>query len=176
MTLTVKRLFGSRCRRAVKRIYYDSFPLEDRMPFFMMCIMSWLPTTKFLTYYDGDILCGFIYYAVLGRQVFVMCFAVDEAMRGNGYGSQILSALKAENPRKKIIVSIEPCLDESANDINRRRKTFYQRNGFDETGYMIKLGKVQELLVANGGFSKGAFRMFLAVYSLFTLWPRIPKK
>lgn len=176
MALTVKRVLGTKCQKQVKRIYLDAFSRGDRMPFFMMYFMSLLPSTKFRAHYDGDILCGFLYYAVIGRQIFVMFFAVDAALRENGYGSQILENLKLKNPNKKIIVSIEPCLDNEPDDINSRRKAFYQRNGFSETGYMMKLGKVQELLIANGKFSKISFQLFLALYSLFTLWPKIWKK
>lgn len=176
MTLTVKKVFGARCRREIKRIYYASFPKEDRMPFFMMSVMTLLPTTKFLAYYDGETPCGFLYYAILGGQIFVMFFAVDETIRGKGYGTQILSALKADNCKKKVIVSIEPSVNESAVDMNHRRKAFYLRNGFCDTGYMIRLGKAQEVLIANGIFSKLEFRLFLALYSLFTLWPKIWKK
>lgn len=176
MTLYTKRLFSSSRRKAVKEIYYNSFPRADRMPFFMMCIMSLMPTTKFLAYYDNELLCGFTYYAVLGKTIFVMFFAVDEKQRAKGYGSHILSTLKANNPDKKIIVSIQPALTECADNLDYKRKCFYQKNGFKETGYMLKLGKLQEILVANGEFSKTTFRAFLAIYSLFTLWPKIPKK
>lgn len=173
MSLVVKKVRRTNCRREVKRIYQDSFPKEERMPFFLMCFMSRLPGTKFLAYYDNDVLRGFLYYAVIGRQIFVMFFAVDAPYRGRGYGSQILDDLKTRNPQKKIIVSIEPCLGENTDDARHKRKAFYLRNGFFCTGYMLKLGMEQEILISNGSFRTVEFRFFLALYSLFTLWPRI---
>ena len=50
--------------RNIKRIYFDAFPKNERMPFFMMILMSKLWNTQFLSFYDGDIPCGFIYFAV----------------------------------------------------------------------------------------------------------------
>ena len=72
-------------------------------------------------------------------------------------------------------MTIEPC-DADAPDLalRRRRRAFYQRNGFAPTGYRIRLSGVeQEVLVAGGAFSKAQLRLFLALYSNGTLWPRI---
>ena len=71
--------------------------------------------------------------------------------------------IKNRYPEKQIIVSIEPC-DDSAPDIEirKKRKAFYKRNGYYETGYMIKLsGKEQEIMITNGDFDKKEFFCFL---------------
>ena len=47
------------------------------MPFFLMLIMSCLWNTQFLAFYDEKILCGLVYMATLGRQTFIMFFAVQ---------------------------------------------------------------------------------------------------
>ena len=107
-----------------------------------------------------------------------MFFAVDEKLRSKGYGSTILQEIQKKYPKKKIIISIEPC-DENAPDIEtrKRRKDFYLRNGYKETGYMIKLlGVVQEIIIANGEFNKTLFRNFFVLYSNGTMWPRIWKQ
>lgn len=148
------------------------------MPFPMMVAMSKLWNTDFLSFYDSDVLCGFVYLAHNSKIVFVMFFAVDEKLRSKGYGSNILQAIQKKYPNKKIIISIEPC-DETASDIKtrRRRKDFYLRNGYKETGYKIKLaGVVQEIIIANGEFNKAQFQRFFALYSNGTIWPRIWKQ
>lgn len=81
---------------------------------------------------------------------------------------------------KKIIISIEPC-DKNAPgiefELRKRRKAFYMRNGYQETGYMMKLnGVVQEIIIANGKFQKKQFRTFFAMYSNGIMWPRIWKQ
>ena len=162
----------------VKQIYFDTFPKKERMPFPMMVAMSKLWNTDFLSFYDGDTFCGFIYLAHNRNIIFVMFFAVDEKLRSKGYGSTILQEIQKKYPKKKIIISIEPC-DETAPDIEtrKRRKDFYLRNGYKETGYMIKLlGVVQEIIIANGEFNKTQFRNFFVLYSNGTMWPRIWKQ
>jgi len=75
-----------------------------------------------------------------------------------------------------VIVSIEHGKTDETGEMERR-KHFYMRNGFEETGYLIRMrGVEQEILVRNGQFSKAKFRAFLALYSNGTLWPKIWKK
>ena len=162
----------------VKRIYFESFPKSERMPFPLMVAMSKLWNTDFLGFYEEDTLCGFIYLAHNRKIVFVMFFAVDAALRSKGFGSAILQEIQKKYPTKKIIISIEPC-DETAPDIEirKKRKAFYMRNGYKETGYMIKLaGVVQEIIIANGEFNKSQFKRFFVLYSNGTMWPRIWKQ
>ena len=161
--------------RNVRKMYLDSFPPAERMPFPVMVAMSKLWHTDFLEFYDGDTLCGFVYLAHNRKLVFIMFLAVDEALRSKGYGSAILHEIQSRYPKKKIIVSIEPC-DAVAPDLamRERRKAFYCRNGYWETGYRMRLSGVeQEILICNGGFDKGEFRLFFALYSNGTVWPKI---
>lgn len=107
--------------------------------------------------------------------VFIIFLAVDESLRSKGYGSAILTQIKNRYPDKTIIVTIEPC-DENAPDIEirKRRKAFYKRNGYGETGYMVKLsGVVQEVMIANGEFDKNKFLLLFVLYSNGTVWPKI---
>jgi len=173
MELKVKKV--SLNSKDVKAVYFDSFPPNERMPFWMMEAMSKLWNTGFLSFYDNDKLCGFIYYAVQFSQVFVMFFAVNRELRSKGYGSEILNELQKLYPAKTVIVSIEHSNNDKTGELERRKR-FYLRNGFKETGYLIRLkGVEQEILVRNGQFSKSRFRAFLALYSNGTLWPKIWK-
>lgn len=175
MRLRMERIAGSKRKEEIKNIYVASFSKEDRMPFKMMLMMSYLWNTEFLSFYDGDILCGFVYMATIREVTFVMFFAVDEKLRSKGYGSMILNEVQAIHPKNKIIVSIEPC-DKDTEDIEQRlrRKKFYANNGYTETGCYIKLGgKKQELLIKNGTFDQREFRVFFLLYSNFTMFPKI---
>ena len=162
----------------IKRIYFEAFPKRERMPFPMMVVMSKLWNTQFFGFYDGDIPCGFTYLASNKKVVFVMFFAVDEALRSKGYGSLILQQLKNKYPDKKIIISIEPCDDNAPDiDLRKRRKSFYMRNGYNETGYMMKLnGVIQEIIITNGEFVKREFCSFFTLYSFDSVHPKIWKQ
>lgn len=160
----------------IKRIYYESFKPNERMPFFMMVMMSKIPNTDFIAFYDGETPCGFIYYAIGITQIFVMFFAVDEKMRGHGCGKYILDYIAEKYPKKNIIVSIG---DENSSESEKisGRKAFYQKCGFSESGFYIRMNGInEEILTRNGKFSKIKLRLFLALYSCGSLWPPIRKK
>ncbi len=167
----------SRNRQKVKEIYKSSFPKEDRMPFVLMLIMAYLKSTHFISFYDGDTLCGFVYMATIKKLTFVMFFAVNENIRSKGYGSRILDKIQSLYPDNKIIITIERC-DEDAEDIEQRlrRRKFYMNNGYIETGYIVKLGnQKQEIIIKNGKFDKREFTLFFLRYSNFTITPKIWK-
>lgn len=177
MDLRIEKITNSKRKQEVKDIYISSFLKEDRMPFGMMLLMSFLWNTEFLAFYDGDTLCGFVYMATIKKITFVMFFAVAEEQRSKGYGSKILEKIQTLHPNQKIVVSIEPC-DQCADDLHQRvrRKRFYTHNGFSETGYYMRLGgKDQALLIRNGAFDKEEFTKFFMLYSNFTMIPKIWK-
>ena len=171
MKIQKVRLFD----KEIKQIYFDSFPQNERMSFPLMIAMSKLWNTQFLSFYDGNLPCGLIYLAVNRKLVFIMFLAVDKGLRSKGYGSAILQEMQRKYPHKKIIVSIEPCAEEFPDiEIRQKRKDFYLRNGFKETFYRMRLNGVeQEILITNGVFSKREFQCFFALYSNFTMYPKI---
>lgn len=178
MNLKVEKVVKSKRKQEIKEIYLSSFLKEDRMPFLLMCMLSYLWNTEFLSFYDEDTLCGFVYMATIRKVTFVMFFAVDKKLRSKGYGSYILNKVQSLHPNNKILVSIEPCHNDTE-DIEQklRRKKFYLLNGYTETGYFIKLGgKKQELLIKNGTFDKRELIIFFMIYSNFVIIPKIWRK
>lgn len=178
-TLTnVKHVLFCKEKKQIKKIYEDAFPKKERMPFVLMVAMSLLLTTKFFAFYDNERLCGLIYMAKIGRQAFIMFFAVDEQLRSKGYGAKILGILKNKYPNCKIVVSIEPCNESAQNfTLCQRRKNFYLQNGFCDTGYNIKLNGInQEILISGGAFRRVTFSVFLIFYSCFAIIPNIRKR
>lgn len=171
MEIQKVRLFDKK----IKQIYFDSFPQNERMPFPLMIAMSKLWNTQFLSFYDDELPCGLIYFAVNRKLVFIMFLAVDKELRSKGYGSVILQEMQRKYPNKKMIVSIEPCVEEALDiEIRQKRKDFYLRNKFKETSYRMRLNGVeQEILITNGVFSKREFQYFFALYSHFTMYPKI---
>ena len=79
---------------------------------------------------------GFTIAVRLEDLYYVLYFAVDEALRGKGYGSQILGQLQAEYGT--LGLNIEP-LDPTAENYAQRQKrfAFYQKNGFLDTEHFV---------------------------------------
>lgn len=176
MSLKVKKVKLS--NKDVKKIYVDSFPKEERMPFLMMVLLTKITHTDFLAFYDKDTLCGFVYSATINNITFIMFLAVDKSIRSKGYGSKILEKMQNLYPNNKIVISIERCDVDAMNITDRiRRKKLYLKNGYIDTGYLIELSKIeQEIIIKNGTFDKYELYNFFIKYSNGTMKPRIWKK
>lgn len=88
MNLKIKKVKLS--NKDVKRIYFDSFPKKERIPFPIMILLSKITHTDFLAFYDKNILSGFVYLSAIENITFIIFFAVDKNVRSKGYGSKIL--------------------------------------------------------------------------------------
>ena len=145
--------------REVKKLYQSAFSREDRMPFWLMVLLAKRKDTVFTSFYDGDTFCGFAYLATALQVTFLMFLAVEPALQSRGYGSAILEHMESLRPGGKTIVSIERCDEHAGDDAQRlRRRQFYERNGYQRTGYFIDLGgKEQEILMKNGAFDREEF-------------------
>ena len=134
-TITTKR--GAGALREVKRVYKTAFPKEERLPFLVLRLMTLLGA-RITAYYENDVFCGFTHTTIKKNIVFVMFFAVQDELRQKGYGSAILSYLKARHPGKTVVLNVEP-LDDSAPNAKERvcRMRFYAKNGFHDTGYLV---------------------------------------
>ena len=98
--------------------------------------------------------------------VFVFYFAVRGDLRGKGYGSQILDALKEKFPARRLILTIEdpdaPCENREQ---RQKRKAFYQKNCFAACGYpMIEKGIAYQALSFGGQVSADELQALLKAY------------
>ena len=118
----------SKYRRQVKWIYFDSFPKKDRMPYWMLLLMAKMNHTEFRAFCDQGRVCGFSYFAAVGKITFIMFLAVDSKLRSKGCGSLMLKEIQSLYPENKVIVSIERC-DKTVENLEQRlrRKEFYEK-------------------------------------------------
>ena len=83
-------------------------------------------------------------------------------MRGKGLGAKALAAIGRIKSKMRIIVDIErevPGCEE--NEIRRRRKNFYLRNGYSETEVRYRWQEESyEILVSGGKLCKEDFGNF----------------
>ena len=121
-----------------KRLYRSACPREERAPFGLLRLLTLRKGIDLVCYREGETFCGFTYTVTEGNVVFVLFFAVNEALRGRGYGSSILKFLREKNPGKTVILNVEPLDPEAENAEERvRRVCFYEKNGFFDAGYDI---------------------------------------
>ena len=123
------------CRRA-KRLYLTAFPKEERLPWWVLRLNSLrrgIDLTAFLR--DGEFL-GFTSSVTLEGLHFLLFFAVEEQLRGQGNGSAILGAIKEIFPN--VVLNVEPLVPDAPNLPERQRRfAFYKKNGFFDTGWYV---------------------------------------
>ena len=79
---------------------------------------------------------GFLVIREYKNILYLAYLAVDSTLRSKGLGGKALEELVSNNPDSMIVVEYEaPNLSSPNNELNNRRKNFYKRNGFRETGY-----------------------------------------
>ena len=79
---------------------------------------------------------GFMVVRQYGQIVYLAYLAVRTDLRSKGIGGHALRELIRKYPEQKIVVEFEaPVGDSSPDSIRLRRKNFYIRNGFYETGW-----------------------------------------
>ena len=119
--------------KKAKALYYRAFPKNERRSFPEL-VENRLGSTEVFCFYDGVIFVGMA--CLLNTPVIshIIYLAVDESLRGHGYGSKALELLHQSKPGRKIMIDIEIPYDQAENAEQRRlRKKFYLRAGYEET-------------------------------------------
>lgn len=117
--------------KAIKEIYYEAFPKQERKPFFTLRDSVRSGKAQLFTAVENDTLLGFVVVIPYQNMVMVDYLAVSQKVRSKGTGSYLMNQICQQFPGKKIVLLIER-LDETAKNREQRiaRRRFYQKNGF----------------------------------------------
>lgn len=137
-------------------IYQNSFPEVERFPIWLLRLMSHLKGINSIAFYDGYELCGFLYFLVNEKTVFILFLAVNSKVRSKGYGSQIIAWIRKNYPGRDIFLDAEKPDEHADNNHQRlKRLAFYQRNGIFKTNQSFTYdGMTYEILCSDPGFSE----------------------
>lgn len=150
MNYTYVDYFKYKYKNKVKKLYFKSFPRNERFPFGILKYCSKGKNVLFNIALDKEEMVGLAYLVDCKDFVYLMYLAVDEGKRGCGYGSKILKDLTSKYGN--VILSIERPQN-NVNDEKLRRKNFYLKNGFYETNKFILDNKVEyEILCTNSDY------------------------
>lgn len=83
-------------------IYKSSFPKVELFPVWLLRIILHLGGINTIAFYDGNYLCGFSYFCVNEKTVFILFLAVNDKIRSKEYGSQIIEWIKDNYANRKI--------------------------------------------------------------------------
>ena len=145
--------------KAVESLYKAAFPAEEQAPLLFLFQRAKKDFIEFSAYYDGEALIGIVYQVAWGNIIYIVYLAVDATIRSKGCGSKILDEIKESYPDKRILLNIEVADETADNNPQRiKRKQFYARNGFADTGVKIKMfGVTYDMLSYNGPCSAKEF-------------------
>ena len=127
----------------IKKIYFEAFPKEERIPLYFLKLKSKKENIDFLNIYDEETWIGFIYIVSYKDISFISFLAIDKSFRGKGYGSKVLKNIIEKYKNNRIILNIEE-IDVNADNYMQRlkRKKFYEKNGFKDNNLKIKEVKI----------------------------------
>lgn len=163
--------WGTKAYHDAKKLYLSAFPANERFSMFSLLAMSLKANVKFHALYDQDVFYGIAYYVESSSTVYLTYLAVNQDLRGHGYGSKILTMLEEKYPDKQIVIDIEPVVPTAKNYKQRvSRLKFYERNGFHRTDQKLKDqdGEFEALTTAKkldkSGFAKTLKDMSFGFY------------
>ena len=93
--------------KKVKKLYKEAFPINERLPIFILKILSKKRKANFYEIYDNTSFIGMLYNVYYKDIVFVLYLAIDNQFRGKGYGSKVLNLIKEKYDKNRIILNIE---------------------------------------------------------------------
>lgn len=134
--------------KKVKKLYKEAFPINERLPIFILKNLSKKAKANFYEIYDNNTFIGMLYNVYYKDIVFVLYLAIDNKFRGKGYGSKVLNLIKEKYDKNRIILNIEEINENALNNKQRiKRKEFYNKNGFKSIDFTVKEGnEIYEML------------------------------
>lgn len=152
----------------VCRLYLTAFPKIERHTLRELFSASSEGKAEFLQFTEDGRFIGLAYMIVRGSVAFLLYLAVDDGRRNRGYGAAMLRAIRERYEGKDVVLLIESLHEKCDNmSIRVRRKGFYLRNGFRDTGLIQRSfgGEANyEILNTSGQFSQEAYRSMLSDY------------
>ncbi len=132
----------------IYRLYKSAFPKCERKPFPLIWLIHKKGNADVWVLEANGGFAGFAITLNLGDLVLLDYFAVADAHRSKGYGSQALRQLQERYRDRRFFLEIESVYHVSENlPERRRRKRFYLRNGMTEMRVMADVfGTPMELL------------------------------
>ena len=159
--MEIERLFKeSREYEKAKKLYDSAFPDNEKGVFENM-FLDEVVSQKYV-FYENGVFCGFVCLFVYLDIAHIIYLAVDDSLRGKGYGTKMLKNIAEMYAEYRIVADLERPDEDSYNYEHRlRRRAFYVRNGYEKTEISYEWqGENYDIYAYNGMVSKKEFRDF----------------
>jgi len=168
MEITLQRLAPhAKEYEKIGQLYQRAFPRDERAPFSLLERKANQGKGQMLVAKDGDTLVGFAYVISDAEVAYLFYFAVEDAVRGQGYGTAILKALQAEFAGKRLFLAREQ-LDPKADNYDQRvkRRNFYLHAGFeDQPSHIKEAGVVYDVMSMGGAVKPEEYDRLMVAWS-----------
>lgn len=137
----------------MKNLYFEAFPRKERKPFSMLMKNQRKEISDiFVLKNDQDLFLGFVVTVKYMDLIMVDYLAIASNARGTGAGSEILHFIEEQYKGKRILLLIEQADESAENNTQRlKRKNFYLKNGYHDTGIVVvEFGIALEILAYGG--------------------------
>lgn len=164
----------SRFLPQVERLAREAFPPEEYLAPQTLLRMAREGQLVFLALTEEDRFVGYMAVRLYEDLVYLFFLAIDPSRRGQGYGSRALETLRARYSERQLVVDLEMQDDAAENSAQRqRRKAFYLKNGYRETGLFLSyLGVQYEVLRGQDAFDAEQFRRMMLSIVIADFRPR----
>lgn len=147
-------------KKQIKRLYRTAFPANERAPLFLLFRRTDNGRDSFRAVVDEEKFVGLVYTISTAKMVYVFFLAVEDEMRGKGYGTEILTQIKEMHSDKAVSLMIEDTEELDAENYEERlnRLKFYERNGFQKLSVKInEAGVSYDLLGTDASVTQADF-------------------
>ena len=152
----------------------EAFPPKEYLCPSKLAEMAKADNFDFLALIDGEEFVGFMMVQTHKTISYLFFLAILPECRSRGYGSRALETLRELYPERKQVVDFEMLDTSSENSEQRKkRKAFYLRNGYKETGLFLSYKDVDyEVLTMADNFDYDEFKDMMSSIPLENFHPR----
>ncbi len=138
--------------KKIKKLYRQVFPMEERVPFWLLMKKAKPSIADFWALYDNENWAGFSYIVKGEELAYLFYLAIKPDEQRKGYGGTALDILKDYYKDCKLFLALES-LDQTADNYEQRvkRHSFYQKCDFSDMPYKIKEASVIYDIMGIGG-------------------------
>lgn len=162
----------------VGRLAREAFPPGEYFPPRKLMRMARADDFDFWKILDGSAFVGFMVVKTYDDLAYLFFLDIDPSHRSKGYGARALALLRTLYPQKRLILDFE-MLDETAanNEQRKKRRAFYLRNGFQETGWFISYNNIDfEIVSADGHLDLEKYKALMLTLEIEHFHPRYFRK
>ena len=147
----------------ILHLYRAAFPRIERVDF-NIYLDDPIGNLDILSFWDEEVFCGFAALMTYQDLTQILYFAVEEKLRGRGYGSRALVAMRAYYKDGRIMADLEDPETAETEEIRLerlRRVGFYERAGYQLTDVrFLWEGENYVMMITGGSLSMAEYEAF----------------